>query len=605
MCPTGGRLLKIVGNRAVHPTPGTIRGEPRVRRTGSALLACLVAVLLLGTAGSASAASRTLELYFTHTKESIKVVYKRNGRYVPSGLRDLNRFLRDWRRNESTKMDPELFDLLWEVQQEFGGRIHVVSAYRSPATNSMLRRRSRGVAKNSQHMAGKAVDFYIKGANIAKLRREGMRRQVGGVGYYPRSNTPFVHFDTGRVRSWPRMSRGELAKLFPDGKTLHLPSNGKALNGYQQAMALEKAGKLTNLRGGGDGGGSLFGFLGRGGSGGSGGGDDREVRSASLRNNVSANRRAPAARTPAVTRTAPQPSRPKEPEAEPVRVRTASLGPTATGDEPTGRGLFRQLPSVSLGGLIGRLKNDDAPGEPATVETVAPPATPLTAVAVETAREAPVAEAADVLQAAADAPVPRQAPRAVAALADAPDAPGEAAEAGAPDAPATLEEVIDEASVETVVAALPPQRPADLLDPVGALAYARTDAIGDAIASDGSPLNAAAALIPRSTVTEPLPSDGFALPTGNRRTPAASAELGEVFSPVRGASPVLIADTRGIEETAFSDLTPRDTSKAASGGLLLAQGFLGAPSGFAAANEWPSTEGFSGLRITVYAKPRS
>ncbi|MEM8855678.1 MAG: DUF882 domain-containing protein, partial [Pseudomonadota bacterium] len=142
---------------------------------------------------TAEANSRTLSLYFTHTKESIKVVYKRNGRYVPSALRDLNRFLRDWRRNEATKMDPELFDLLWEVQQEHGGRtIHIVSAYRSPATNQMLRRRSRGVARNSQHMAGKAIDFFIPGAKTSQVRISGMKRQVGGVGFYPRSRSPFV-----------------------------------------------------------------------------------------------------------------------------------------------------------------------------------------------------------------------------------------------------------------------------------------------------------------------------------------------------------------------------------------------------------------------------
>ena len=84
-------------------------------------------------------------------------------------------------------MDPELLDLVWEVYQKVGARehIYVVSSYRSPATNNMLRKRSRGVAKNSQHTLGKAMDFYIPGVNLAKLRATGLRKQVGGVGYYP------------------------------------------------------------------------------------------------------------------------------------------------------------------------------------------------------------------------------------------------------------------------------------------------------------------------------------------------------------------------------------------------------------------------------------
>ncbi|WP_419247693.1 DUF882 domain-containing protein [Roseibium aggregatum] len=195
---------------------------------------------------SAQAETRTLKLYNTHTKERVSVTFKKNGRYLPQGLREANRFLRDWRRNEIIKMDPELLDLVWEVYQKVGARdhIHVVSSYRSPATNNMLRKRSSGVAKNSQHTLGKAMDFYIPGVNLAKLRATGLKKQIGGVGYYPRSGSPFVHMDTGRVRHWPRMSRSQLAKVFPDGKTLHIPSDGKPLSGYKIALAQAKAGKL-------------------------------------------------------------------------------------------------------------------------------------------------------------------------------------------------------------------------------------------------------------------------------------------------------------------------------------------------------------------------
>ncbi|MEO4041516.1 DUF882 domain-containing protein [Hoeflea sp. CAU 1731] len=200
----------------------------------------MTAALLFGVLTSAAAAeTRTLKLYFLHTKEHASITYKKNGRYIQSGLNELNRFLRDWRRNEPTKMDPRLFDLIWEVYQASGSKaeIHVVSAYRSPQTNAMLRKRSSGVAKKSQHTLGKAMDFFIPDVPLKKLRELGMKFQVGGVGYYPRSGSPFLHLDTGSVRAWPRMSRKELVQVFPQGKTLHLPSDGKPLPGYDQALA--------------------------------------------------------------------------------------------------------------------------------------------------------------------------------------------------------------------------------------------------------------------------------------------------------------------------------------------------------------------------------
>lgn len=209
------------------------------------LLFSLFAVLLmsfgglLGSAGSASAESRTLNIEFVHTGERASITFKRNGRYDPKGLKQLNYILRDWRRNEPTKMDPRLFDLVWEVyrQSRAKGYIKVVSAYRSPATNAMLRSRSKGVAKESQHMRGTAMDFYIPGVPLKRLRELGVKMQAGGVGYYPNSGSPFVHMDVAGVRAWPRMNRQDLVRLFPDGKTVHIPSDGKPLPGYQQALA--------------------------------------------------------------------------------------------------------------------------------------------------------------------------------------------------------------------------------------------------------------------------------------------------------------------------------------------------------------------------------
>ena len=146
--------------------------------------------------------------------------------------------MRDWRKEQETKMDPQLFDMLWEVHQEVKatGPIHVVCGYRSPATNAMLRSRSKGVAQTSLHMQGKAIDFSIPSAEVADVRAAALRIQGGGVGYYPTSGIPFVHMDVGNVRHWPRMTRDQLAKVFPNGRTLHVSTDGP-LPGYELALA--------------------------------------------------------------------------------------------------------------------------------------------------------------------------------------------------------------------------------------------------------------------------------------------------------------------------------------------------------------------------------
>lgn len=187
----------------------------------------------------AAGGTRTLWLHFTHTDEKKKITFRRNGKYSPAGLKEANWILRDWRRKQPTKMDPRLLDLIWSVYQESGATvpIRVVSGFRSKKTNSALRRRSRGVARFSQHTLGKAMDFFIPGVPVRKLREIGLRMQVGGVGYYPGSKTPFVHMDTGRVRHWPRMTPKQLAKVFPRGKTMHVSTNGRRLARYSLALA--------------------------------------------------------------------------------------------------------------------------------------------------------------------------------------------------------------------------------------------------------------------------------------------------------------------------------------------------------------------------------
>jgi uncharacterized protein YcbK (DUF882 family) len=216
------------------------------------LVLCLFLACLIMTS-NAQAANRSLPLFNPHTKATTTIPYKRNGRFDADGLRKLNRFLRDWRRNEITQMDPALFDLIWQVYKETGAKkpIHVVSGYRSPATNNMLRRRSRGVAKQSRHTKGQAMDFYLPGVPIKRIREVGLRMQAGGVGYYPRSNSPFVHIDTGNVRHWPRMTRKQLVRVFPRGNTVHVPTDGKPLKGYKQAkvkVARQKAAMVRSSR---------------------------------------------------------------------------------------------------------------------------------------------------------------------------------------------------------------------------------------------------------------------------------------------------------------------------------------------------------------------
>jgi uncharacterized protein YcbK (DUF882 family) len=221
-------------------------------RTGySCGLALLI--FILGSKALQNAAAegdtRTITMHHLHTGEDITVTYKRNGRYEEAALEKLNWFLRDWRRAQQTRMDPHLIDLVWEVHREADTQetIQVVCGYRAPQTNAMLRRRSGGVARFSQHMLGHALDFYIAGVSLEHLREIGLRLQRGGVGFYPTSGSPFVHMDTGGVRMWPRMSHEELVRVFPDGRTVHIPSDGKPLPGYAVALAeIRKRGDMPS-----------------------------------------------------------------------------------------------------------------------------------------------------------------------------------------------------------------------------------------------------------------------------------------------------------------------------------------------------------------------
>lgn len=400
---------------------------------------CLTIALLCLAARPvfAMAETRTLKLFYVHTNERAEVTYKRNGKYLSEGLKKANYMLRDWRRNEPTKMDPKTLDILWQVYKASGSRdyIHVVSGYRSPATNTMLRRTRGGQAEKSQHLLGKAIDFYLPDVKLSKLRAIAFKIQGGGVGYYPKSGSPFVHVDSGNVRAWPRMSRKELLALFPDGKTVHLPADGKPLPGYQAALAAYKNNKgaantivaddaapekKQNLWA------SLFG-----------GGADESDDEADVTVVASA------APKPAK----PQPVAPKAvvPQAPvPQSVDIAALQPNALdgGPDASGSGFvaappvvppleaieqaapeFTALPArnAPLPSAAPRIAEPQAPAEEALVAVVEPPVqTPLDAEAVKAAQALAEAEIAAIDGAAGsslplDGPVPS--PRPVAAIA--------------------------------------------------------------------------------------------------------------------------------------------------------------------------------------------
>jgi uncharacterized protein YcbK (DUF882 family) len=193
------------------------------RQAGQLGLAAFVLILGCESLQNAVAEgdTRTISLHHIHTNEDLTITYKRNGRYDDAALEKINWHLRDWRKQQQTTQDPRVIDVLWEVHREMGASapIHIVCGYRSPDTNAMLRRRSRGVAQHSQHTLGKAIDFYIPGVPIEQIRNAGLRLQRGGVGYYPSSGVAFVHLDVGNVRHWPRIPEAQLARVMAGART--------------------------------------------------------------------------------------------------------------------------------------------------------------------------------------------------------------------------------------------------------------------------------------------------------------------------------------------------------------------------------------------------
>ena len=165
----------------------------------------LGAAVMLSLAAGRSFASmeeRRLSFYNIHTGESLDTAYWANGAYIEESLAGIDHVLRDFRTNEIMAMDRRLLDLLHVIKTTLGGTLpfHVISGYRSPATNTHLAATTNGVARKSLHMKGQAADVFLPGNALSTLHKAALDLKRGGVGYYPHSN--FVHVDVGRVRSW-------------------------------------------------------------------------------------------------------------------------------------------------------------------------------------------------------------------------------------------------------------------------------------------------------------------------------------------------------------------------------------------------------------------
>jgi uncharacterized protein YcbK (DUF882 family) len=168
-----------------------------------ASLVCAVPLPAWARAGFVGPAERTLSLLNTHTGEHLKeVVYWEKGLYLPDALQDINYVLRDHRTDEIHDIDPKTIDLMAAIARKLEANrpFEIISGYRSPQTNQLLRRISRMVAKNSYHMQGKAIDLRLPGVPLKTVQKAALDLRMGGVGYYPKSN--FVHVDTGDVRTW-------------------------------------------------------------------------------------------------------------------------------------------------------------------------------------------------------------------------------------------------------------------------------------------------------------------------------------------------------------------------------------------------------------------
>jgi uncharacterized protein YcbK (DUF882 family) len=174
----------------------------RLLHLGAALVAA--PMLALSKKTVASTPPRSLSFEHLHTGETLSLVYAVGDRYVSAALDTVRHFLRDFRNGATHDIDPGLLDQLHALAAATATRtpFQVISGYRSPATNEMLRRAGHGVATGSLHLQGQAIDIRLADVDLANLRDAALSLRAGGVGYYPSADSDFVHIDTGRVRRW-------------------------------------------------------------------------------------------------------------------------------------------------------------------------------------------------------------------------------------------------------------------------------------------------------------------------------------------------------------------------------------------------------------------
>ncbi|MGH6919693.1 MAG: DUF882 domain-containing protein [Geminicoccaceae bacterium] len=169
---------------------------------GLAVVGCVLGLCPSGMAQAAVSGARRLSFYNLHTRESLSTAFWQDGRLVSDALAEIDWHLRDFRTGEVRAIDPDLLDLLYQLRgtMQYDGPIHVISGYRSAKTNAMLAARSGGVASNSYHVHGMAIDLRLPGRSLGAVQRAALDLARGGVGFYPKSD--FVHVDTGPVRRW-------------------------------------------------------------------------------------------------------------------------------------------------------------------------------------------------------------------------------------------------------------------------------------------------------------------------------------------------------------------------------------------------------------------
>ena len=188
-------------NGQTHPDTRLLRRH--FLKLGIAAAAALLNPLpALAAFDSRSKSYKTLAFYNTHTDDRLQVCYFRSGKYDHAALQKINFILRDHRNNKIKTIDTRLLDLLHTISLQTKSRtpFHIISGYRSPETNTMLRKRGRGVASRSMHILGKAIDIRVPGFSTRRLRDVTVKIKGGGVGYYSKSD--FIHVDIGRVRYW-------------------------------------------------------------------------------------------------------------------------------------------------------------------------------------------------------------------------------------------------------------------------------------------------------------------------------------------------------------------------------------------------------------------